>query len=84
MEGIKMKNCMGKQFFHGSIYLFISIASKNERINAQYQKGQLIQSYGKANTPVKDGNFKTALSIMTKRVLRFASISWRKEKFKIE
>jgi hypothetical protein len=84
MEGIKMKNCMAKQFFHGSIYLFISIAFKNERINAQYQKGQLIQSYGKANTPIKDGHFKTALSIMTKRVLSFANISWRKEKFKIE
>ena len=84
MEGIKMKNCMAKQFFHGSIYLYISIASKNERINVQYQKGKLIQSYGKANTPVKEGNFKTALSIMSKRVVKFSGLSWRKEKFKID
>jgi hypothetical protein len=52
LEGYNMKNCMSKQFQHGSLYIFVALQYKRKRINLQYRKGKLVQSYGKANTAV--------------------------------
>ena len=52
IEGFIMKNCMSKQFMNGLIHIYISLTHKRKRINLQYRKGVLTQSYGKANTTV--------------------------------
>ncbi len=69
IEGYIMKNCMGKQFIHGAIYLYLSLTHKKTRINLQYRKGKLSQSYGKANTPV-DELFTSAIEILSNRIPR--------------
>jgi len=66
IEGFNMKNCMSKQFAHGVVYIFASMQHKRKRINLQYRKGNLIQSYGKANTPVVE-IFEEATNILTSR-----------------
>ncbi len=80
MEGYEMKNCMSKQFPHGAIYIFVSMQHKNKRINLQYRKGNLVQSYGKANTPVMDV-FNEPTEILTQRFKSNPNIEWKKEKY---
>ena len=80
IEGFNMKNCMAKQFIHGSIYLFVSLQHKRRRINLQYRKGNLIQSYGKANTAVIP-LFEEPIQILTMRFKKHQNIEWIKEKF---
>jgi hypothetical protein len=80
LEGFNMKNCMSKQFLHGSIYIFVSLQHKRKRVNLQYRKGKLNQSYGKANTPVPS-TFNEAIEILTKRFETNFGIEWRKEKY---
>jgi hypothetical protein len=80
IEGFTMKNCMSKQFSHGAIYIYVSLQHKRKRINLQYRKGKLNQSYGKANTPVAT-IFETAMEILTKRFESHPSIEWKKEKY---
>ena len=83
IESIKMKNCMSKQFMHGAIYLFVSMSCKSKRINLQYRKGSLVQHYGKANTPVNKELFDDAVEILTKRMSKFSTLEWKKEKYEI-
>jgi hypothetical protein len=80
LEGFTMKNCMGKQFSHGAIYIYVSLQHKRKRINLQYRKGKLNQSYGKANTPVTP-IFGKAIDVLTKRFEVRPNIEWRKEKY---
>ena len=80
MEGFVMKNCMGKQFINGLIHIYISLTHKRKRINLQYRKGNLLQSYGKANTPV-DIFFNESVKILNKRMLEYSDIQWVKEKY---
>jgi len=80
VEGFTMKNCMSKQFSHGAIYIYVSLQHKRKRINLQYRKGKLNQSYGKANTPVAT-IFEKAMEILTKRFESHPSIEWKKEKY---
>jgi hypothetical protein len=80
IEGYNMKNCMSKQFAHGAIYLFVSLQHKRKRINLQYRKGNLIQSYGKANTPVIQ-TFEEPTNILTSRFKKHPTIEWKKEKY---
>jgi hypothetical protein len=80
IEGYNMKNCMAKQFLHGSIYLFASLQHKRRRINLQYRKGNLVQSYGKANTAVIP-LFEEATQILTQRFKKHHNIEWTKEKY---
>jgi hypothetical protein len=80
LEGFTMKNCMGKQFSHGAIYIYVSLQHKRKRINLQYRKGKLNQSYGKANTPVTP-IFGKAIDVLTKRFEVQPNIEWRKEKY---
>ena len=80
MEGFVMKNCMGKQFINGLIHIYISLTHKRKRINLQYRKGNLLQSYGKANTPV-DIFFNESIIILNKRMSEYPDIQWVKEKY---
>jgi hypothetical protein len=80
LEGLNMKNCMSKQFAHGAIYMFVSLQHKRKRINLQYRKGNLIQSYGKANTPVIS-IFEEATNILTLRFNKYPMLEWKKEKY---
>lgn len=81
-EGFIMKNCMSKQFPNGLIYLYTSIQHKRKRINLQYRKGELVQSYGKANTKVLS-IFNEAIDVLTNRIKRFKDITWKKQKYDI-
>lgn len=81
-EGYKMKNCMSKQFPHGAIYVFVAIQFNRKRINLQYRKGHLIQSFGKANTKVNE-IFNAVTIILTARFKQYANIEWKKEKYSI-
>ena len=80
IEGFTMKNCMSKQFLHGSIYIYVSLQHNRKRINLQYRKGKLNQSYGKANTPV-DSNFNEAIQILNNRFEKYPNFDWKKEKY---
>ena len=80
IEGYNMKNCMAKQFLHGSIYLFVALQHKRRRINLQYRKGNLVQSYGKANTAVVP-LVEEPTSILTQRFKKYTNLSWFKEKY---
>ena len=80
IEGYNMKNCMAKQFLHGSIYLFTALQHKRRRINLQYRKGNLVQSYGRANTAVIP-LFERATQILTDRMKKYNHLEWYKEKY---
>ena len=80
LEGYTMKNCMSKQFPHGAIYIFISLQLNRKKINLQYRKGNLVQSYGKANTQV-DSIFDDATIILTNRLKKYSNLEWKKEKY---
>ena len=76
-----MKNCMGKQFIYGLMRIYISLTHKRKRINLQYNRnGNLLQSYGKANTPV-DAFFNDAVEILNKKMSKYSDIEWTKEKY---
>ena len=80
LEGYSMKNCMSKQFPHGAIYIFVSLQHNRKKINLQYRKGNLIQSYGKANTAV-DSIFEDATIILSNRFKKYPHLEWKKEKY---
>ena len=80
LEGYTMKNCMFKQFPHGAIYIFISLQLNRKKINLQYRKGNLVQSYGKANTQV-DNVFDDATIILSNRLKKYSNLDWKKEKY---
>jgi hypothetical protein len=80
IEGYVMKNCMAKQFLHGAIYLFVSLQHKRKRINLQYRKGNLVQSYGKANTAVIP-LFESATNVLSNRFKNHSNLQWNKEKY---
>jgi hypothetical protein len=80
LEGYSMKNCMSKQFPHGILYIFISLHFNRKKINLQYRKGNLVQSYGKANTTV-DSVYDDAVTILSNRLKKFSNLEWKKEKY---
>ena len=80
IEGFIMKNCMAKQFPHGALYTFVSMQHKRKKINLQYRKGNLVQSYGKANTVVTS-IFEDATNILTQKFKKYSNLEWKKEKF---
>lgn len=81
LEGFIMKNCMSKQFIYGLMRIYISLTHKRKRINLQYNRnGNLLQSYGKANTPV-DAFFNDAVEILNKKMSKYSDIEWTKEKY---
>jgi hypothetical protein len=76
-EGYIMKNCMGKQFNLGAIHLFVAIQAGKTRINLQYRKGVMVQSYGKANTPVPSEFFKVR-DVLNERMSQYKDMAWKK------
>lgn len=80
LESHYMKNCMSNQFNNGIILTFLYMESNKKRINLSYQKGQLNQAYGKANTQVPD-SFKDAINVLNERFRGFSNITWKKEKY---
>lgn len=80
IEGHLMKNCMGGQFSHGSIAVFISLRKDKKWIDVQYARGEKIMSYAKANSPIPDG-FQMALKVLNKRMKEFKDVKWIKEKY---
>jgi hypothetical protein len=82
-EGYVMKNCMSKQFNKGVIFLYLSMSHDKNRINLEYQSGNLITCYGKANSAV-DKKFTKPIEILTSKLKEYRDITWTKEKKKIE
>ena len=82
VEGHIMKNCMGGQFNHGSIFIFISLRKGKKWVDVRFNKGEQTMVYGKANSPIPD-DFKIVVDALTKRVKKFGEISWIKEKYDI-
>jgi len=80
IEGMIMKNCMGKQFIHGSIHIFMAISTGKKRINIRYQNGIPIMSYGKANSPVPEDTFKEVMNILNNKMLKYKDLTWTREK----
>ncbi len=83
LEGTKMKNCMSKQFLHGALYIYVALMYRNRRINMQFRKGNLVQAYGRANSPVKKEIFSEAMDILSLRISKFPFLIWKKEKYEI-
>jgi len=81
-EGYKMKNCMGRQFTQGAIYMHISFTDGDRTVDLQYQKGKLHQAYGKANTPIPD-DFKDGVEILSKKMIQYDTLKWEKEKVEL-
>ena len=81
-EGVTMKNCLGQQFIHGSIYIFISLSNGKQKVDLQYQKGNLHQSHGKANSPVPT-EFKKPIQILSKKMTQYKTLKWEKEKVEL-
>ena len=82
-EGYEMKNCMAKQFTHGAIYIYISLAVGKKKIDLQYQRGKLQQSYGKANSPVPMEIFGEGITELNQRMLKYSTLTWTKEKIQL-
>lgn len=80
MEGYRMKNCMAKQFIHGMSYTYVSLRQGRTTINVQYRKGNMVQSYGKANTPTKE-TFVDAIKVLNERFSKYPEIFGIKEKY---
>lgn len=80
IEGYMMKNCLSKQFIHASLYIYVSLIHNRKRINLQYRKGSMVQTFGKANT-VTPETYSPAIEILTKRFELYPEIVWKKEKY---
>lgn len=79
-EGYHMKNCMSKQFTNGLLYVYLRGSIKNKHINLQYRKGQLVQSYGKSNTPIPS-IFLPFIDLLNDKFKHFNELKWFKEKY---
>jgi hypothetical protein len=60
--------------------VFVALQYKRKRINLQYRKGKLVQSYGKANTAVLP-IFNGATDILNERFSKYTNMEWKKEKY---
>lgn len=82
VEGHIMKNCMGGQFNHGSIFMFISLRKGKKWVDVRYNKGEQTMCYGKANSPIPD-DFKIVVDALSRRVKKYGEVKWVKEKYDI-
>ena len=80
IEGHIMKNCMGNQFVHGVVSIFISLRKGKKWVDVQYRKGEKNMCYGKANSPTPE-SFKPAIVTLSKRMKKFKEVKWVKEKY---
>jgi hypothetical protein len=77
-----MKNCMANQFIHGLFSIYVSLQKGRKRINLQFRKGNIIQSFGKANTLVPD-EFQEAIDILNEKFKKYTHLTWTKTKYDI-
>ena len=82
IEGHIMKNCMGGQFDHGSISIYVSLRKGKKWVDVQFRSGDRTMCYGKANSDTPS-DFKIAIDSLTKRMKKFKDIKWSKEKYDI-
>jgi hypothetical protein len=80
LEGLVMKNCMGKQFGVANLYIHISLSLGKKRINLQYRRGMLNQSKGKANTNTPK-EFKEAVEVLNQRMGKYKDVSPKKTSY---
>lgn len=80
LEGIRMKNCMGSQFIHGSVLIYISLSLNGKKINLQFDHGELKQSLSRNNLPVKKEIFGTAIEILKEKIMSYKQLTWITEK----
>lgn len=80
IEGYEMRNCMAQQFTSASYSIYVSMKNSRTKINLQFKKGKLMQSYGKANTPVPT-RFNGAFEILCKRFENYVDVYGRREKY---
>lgn len=80
IEGHIMKNCMGNQFSHGAISIYISLRKGKRWVDVQYRNGEKHMCYGKANSPIPK-DFVQAVEVLNKRFKKFKTIEWNKEKY---
>jgi len=78
-EGEVMKNCIGKQFTHGSAFIYLSLLMGGKRVNLQYGNGKLTMSFGKANSDVPE-EFKGAIDLLNIKMKKYADMKWNKQK----
>jgi hypothetical protein len=82
VEGYVMKNCLGKEFKNGVIFQYLSVESDKKRVNLQYKKSLLNQSYGKANSMVPE-EFNEVINIISNKLKKYNNLEWSKEKYDI-
>lgn len=80
LEGLKMKNCMGKQFTNGLFCLYFSLSLNDSSIDLCFQNGVLTQGFGKGNTPIEPEIFGEPLEILKKRITKYSKLTWKKIK----
>jgi hypothetical protein len=82
IEAMTMKNCMAGQFNLGFHYLYIAMSCGSKRVNVQYRKGKLVQARGKTNIDLPS-EFERPVEILSNRVVKYADLSWKREKYDI-
>lgn len=80
LEGHRMKNCMAKQFIHGSIHWYISLSSGCKRVDLQYRKASLVSGFAKANSAINYDVFRAPMNILEDRLEKYTTVTWKKEK----
>lgn len=81
-EGMKMKNCMARQFNVANLYIHIALTLGNKRVNLQYRRGMLNQSKGKANTTTPK-EFGDAVEILSVKMSKYNEVTPKKMMYDI-
>jgi hypothetical protein len=81
-EGIKMKNCMARQFNVANLYIHMSLSLGRKRVNLQYRRGMLNQSKGKANITMPK-EFKEAVEILNQKMVKYNEVVPKKTMYDI-
>jgi hypothetical protein len=61
----------------------MALQTGRKRINLQFKRGTLIQSYAKANTPVPHSIFSEPIEELNMKMRNYPNLEWRKEKYDI-
>jgi hypothetical protein len=82
LEGMKMKNCMARQFNVANLYIHMSLSLGSKRVNLQYRRGMLNQSKGKANTTTPK-EFSAAIEVLSLKMGKYNEINPKKTMYDI-
>ena len=81
-EGMKMKNCMARQFNVANLYIHLALSLDRKRVNLQYRRGMLNQSKGKANTTTPK-EFTDAIEIISTKMSKYNEVTPKKVMYDI-